>query len=96
MTQVWNDRAQGNDAETGCSRWEAPRLAEITGARGLGLFVVVRGDTSAAFAVMPGGVHGDARGHWAYVLRASLKVQSSFDIWNFEGFMPLAQRQLGR
>ena len=58
--------------------------------------VVVRGDTSAAFAVMPGGVRGDARGHWAYVLRASLKVQSSFDIWDFVGFIPLAQRQLGR
>ena len=56
----------------------------------------VRGDTSAAFAVMPGGVRGDARGHWAYVLRASLKTQSAPDFRNFEGFMPLTQRQLGR
>ncbi len=43
-----------------------------------------------------GAVRGDARGHWAYVLRASLKVQSSFDIWDFVGFIPLAQRRLGR
>ena len=51
---------------------------------------------AAAFAVMPGGVRGDARGHWAYVLRASLKPQFLSDFRNFEGFMPLAQRQLGR
>ena len=77
-------------------RWEVAGPAESTGTVRRCRLVVVRGDTSAAFAVMPGGVRGDARGHWAYVLRASLKVQSSFDIWDFVGFIPLAQRQLGR
>ena len=43
-----------------------------------------------------GTVRGDTQGHWAYVLRASLKVQSSFDFWDFVGFIPLAQRRLGR
>ena len=46
--------------------------------------------------VVRGGVRGDARGHWAYVLRASLKTQFSSDFWDFAGFMPLAQRQLGK
>lgn len=57
---------------------------------------VVRGDTRAAFAVIPAVVRGEILSAWADVLRASLKTQSSFDIWDFEGFMPLAQRQLGR
>ena len=56
----------------------------------------VRGDTPAAFAVMPGSVRGEISPAWADVLRANLKTQSSFDIWDFEVFMPLAQRQLGR
>ena len=65
----------------GCSRWEAAGSAESAGAVRRCRLVVVR---------------GDARGHWAYVLRASLKTQSSFDIWDFVGFIPLAQRRLGR
>ena len=63
----------------------------------------VRGNTSAAFAVMPasfaviaGGVRGEISPAWAYVLRASLKTQSPSDFWDFVGFIPLAQRQLGR
>lgn len=64
----------------------------------------VRGDTSAAFAVMPGAVRrcrlvvvrGEILSAWAYVLRANLKAQSSFDFLDFVGFMPLAQRQLDR
>ena len=71
-------------------------LAERTGA--------VRGDTSAAFAVIPGAVRrcrlvvvrGEILSAWAYVLRASLKTQSAPDFRNFEGFMPLAQGRLGR
>ena len=46
--------------------------------------------------MIAGGVRGEISPAWAYVLRASLKVQSSFDIWDFVSFMPLAQRQLGR
>ena len=41
-------------------------------------------------------VRGEILSAWAYVLRASLKVQSSFDIWDFVGFIPLAQGRLGR
>ena len=48
------------------------------------------------FAVIPNDVRGDTRRRWAYVLRASLKTQSSSDFRNFEGFISLAQRQLGR
>lgn len=74
MTQVWNGRAQGK--HRGCSaveasgpaestgavrRWEAPGSAESTGAVRRYRLVVVRGDTSAAFAVMPGVVCGDSR-----------------------------------
>ena len=55
--------------------------AESTGAVRRCRLVVVRGEILSA---------------WTYVLRASLKVQSSFDIWDFVGFMPLAQRQLDR
>ena len=41
-------------------------------------------------------VRGEILSAWAYVLRASLKVQSSFDIWDFVDFIPLALRRLGR
>ena len=57
---------------------------------------VIRGDTRAAFAVIPGVVRGEISPAWADVLRASLKTQSAPDFRNFEGFIPLAQRQLGR
>ena len=87
-----NAGAHGN--HRGCSavgsagavqRWEAAGPAESTGAVRRCRLVGVRG-----------GVRGDARGHWAYVLRASLKTQFSSDFWDFAGFMPLAQRQLDR
>ena len=41
-------------------------------------------------------VRGEISPAWAYVLRASLKTQSPSDFWNFVGFIPLAQRRLGR
>ena len=41
-------------------------------------------------------VRGEILSAWAYVLRANLKAQSSFDFLDFVGFMPLAQRQLDR
>ena len=62
-------------------RWEAPGPAESTGAVRRCRLVVVRGEILSA---------------WAYVLRASLKTQFPSDLWDFVGFMPLAQRQLGR
>ena len=98
-----NAGARGN--HQGCSavgnagavqRWEVAGPAESTGTVRRCRLVVVRGDTSAAFAVMPGGVRGDARGHWTYVLRASLKTQFPSDFLDFVGFIPLAQRRLGR
>ena len=46
--------------------------------------------------VIAGVVRGEISPAWVYVLRASLKTQSAPDFRNFEGFMPLAQRQLGR
>ena len=64
---------------------------------------VIRGDTrrrlrwyQASFAVIPSVIRGEISPAWAYVLRASLKTQSAPDFRNFEGFMPLTQRQLGR
>ena len=57
---------------------------------------VVRGDTRAAFAVIPAVVRGEILSAWADVLRASLKTQSAPDFRIFEGFMPLAQGRLGR
>lgn len=62
-------------------RREAPGSAESAGAVRRCRLVVVRGEILS---------------DWAYVLRASLKTQSAPDFRNFEGFMPLAQRQLGR
>ena len=88
MMRVWSGRARGK--HRGCSavgsagtvrRWEASGPAESTGVVRRCRLVVVRGEILSA---------------WAYVLRASLKVQSSFDIWDLVGFMPLAQRQLDR
>ena len=59
-------------------------------------FVVVRGGSGEWLRCRLVVVRGEISPAWAYVLRASLKTQSSFDIWDFEVFMPLAQRQLGR
>ena len=42
------------------------------------------------------GVRGEISPAWAYVLRASLKTQFPSDFWDFVGFIPLAQRQLGK
>ena len=57
---------------------------------------VVRGDTRAAFAVIPSVVRGEISPAWVYVLRASLKTQFPSDLWDFVGFIPLAQGRLGR
>ena len=62
-------------------RWEASGPAESTGVVRRCRLVVVRGEILSA---------------WAYVLRASLKTQFSSDFWDFVGFIPLAQRRLGR
>ena len=84
MMRVWSGRARGKHrgSRTGAvRRWEAPGPAESTGAVRRCRLVVVRGEILSA---------------WAYVLRASLKTQFPSDLWDFVGFMPLAQRQLGR
>ena len=84
MMRVWSGRARGKHrgSRTGAvRRWEAPGPAESTGAVRRCRLVVVR---------------GDAQGHWAYVLRASLKTQFPSDLWDFVGFISLAQGRLGR
>ena len=54
-------RLFGGGKHRDCSRWEAAGPAESTGAVRRYRLVVVRGDTSAAFAVIAGGVRGDSR-----------------------------------
>ena len=62
-------------------RREAPGSAESAGAVRRCRLVVVRGEILS---------------DWAYVLRASLKTQFPSDSLDFVGFIPLAQRRLGR
>ena len=95
---------QGSREWQGSTSWRRCRGAGFRGMAGLNRMMRGRVLAERTGAVRggkrrgsrTGAVRGDARGHWAYVLRASLKVQSSFDIWDFVGFIPLAQRQLGR
>ena len=64
---------------------------------------VIRGDTRRRLRWYLGSVRGDARRRLRWNLvrlgicaPCKLKTQSAPDFRNFEGFMPLAQRQLGR
>ena len=108
LAQVWSGWAQGNDAgveEQGSREWQGStswRRCRGAGFRGMaGLNRMMRGRvlaerTGAVRRCRLVVVRGEILSAWAYVLRASLKTQSSFDIWDFEGFIPLALRRLGR
>ena len=71
-----------------CSRWYQASFAVIPG--------VVRGDTRHRSRWYQASLAVKSHPLWVYVLRASLKTQSASDFWDFVGFIPLAQRQLGR
>ena len=46
--------------------------------------------------MIPGIGRGEISPAWVYVLRASLKTQSSFDIWDFVGFYAACAEAVGQ